>query len=171
MKKLLSLFVIVLSLFIACDAEEPEVSGESIGSSTEVVEDNGSTTSDDGVDTSGDSDNTTSDDVVQSEPVSDYEIDTLRREEVMNELNPVIEGEYRDWVSIDEIVTRVNTRVGGELVDEEMVIEIVEPIVIDFPDLYFGTWEELDNSHYPPAGWDRIFAIPDDGKLIFRTSD
>ena len=170
MKKILGLLVgivFVLSLFIACDSKE---SVTEISEGTDTVQTPDTDTPDS--DEPGDVDSPDEDDSdIYAEPVSDMELYAMQRDMTIDEVRHVIDGKYRDWISVDEVKTTINSRVGGELVTEESIEELLFRVAHDNPDLYFGTWEDLDNEYYPPSGWDRIFEIPDDGKLLFRISD
>jgi len=170
MKKLLSLFVVVffvLGLFIACDSKE-SVTEISEGAGTVQTPDTDAPDSDEpgGVDLPDEDSSDT-----YAEPVSGMELYVMQRDMTIEEVRNVMDGKYRDWISVDEVKTTINSRVGGELVTEESIEELLFRVAHDNPDLYFGTWEDLDNEHYPPSGWDRIFEIPDGGKLLFRISD
>ena len=148
-KKIIVLFLIVL--FLGCGVKESnDVSSDVTPTGTEVVAD---------------------DDTYYVEPVSDYELSIMRRnalEIASSEIEEVLYGKYKSWASIDEILIASNGHSGVGILKTEDIEELVSTMIEGNSNVYYGVWSELDGEHYPAGGWDRIFAIPKDGKLIMN---
>ena len=151
---LVLILVILFSFLFCCNSSEESILQNNIETNTEVI-----------------ADDDVSDDTYYSEPISDYELSIMRRNALdvaLSEIQEVLYGKYKSWVSIDEILIASNGHSGVGILKTEDIEELVSSMIEGNNNVYYGIWSELDRDHYPADGWDRIFAIPKDGKLIMN---